>query len=405
MAANLPQNVADGLDLELVRREFAPDKNGHIYFNTGCCGRKSVSVLNAMARAHEALNLNPCHFTFNDNSAIEQARAAASRLLSVPEGNIFFAFSTTSALQIIMQSFLLDPGDELVTTDQEHGSLKTIAQYLSETRGIVVRKCQIKPAADGDTTGSAELCRDLLSLVNEKTRLVAVSEIVSYTGWRPDLTSLVENLAGRDIPFLADCAHGPGQILCRPDRYPLWVGSGHKWLGGPNGTAMAYVRSQLKHRLKPLALGDTYYTKRDLDALDLSQLEGTGTADHARWRGLTRAIDLHLSLGVEAVVSYQLKLAQYLRSKLEDAFNPTFRTNNQFDQCRRECTSMLNFKFAQERLKVPNLQDYLWQEHKIAVQLDYLNAVPGHGMRISCHISNSMDDIDRLIDALKCVIK
>jgi selenocysteine lyase/cysteine desulfurase len=244
----------------------------------------------------------------------------------------------------------------------------------------------------------------LLALVNEKTRLVAVSEIVSYTGWRPDLTALVGSLEERGIPFIADCAHGPGQMLCRPQNYPMWVGSGHKWLGAPNGTAMAYVRSDLKGRLMPVSLGDTYYTRRDHDIAQLSRLEGMGTSDNARFRGLTRAIDLHLGLGVEAVVSYQLKLAQYLRLKLEEAFDPTFRTNNMFESSISECTSMLNFRFAKSQLKVPNLQDYLWQEHKIAVQLDYLNPEPGHGMRISCHVSNSTDELDRLVGALEHVV-
>jgi isopenicillin-N epimerase len=314
-----------------------------------------------------------------------------------------------------MQSFLLKEGDELVTTDQEHGSLRTIAQYLSETRGIVVRKHHVRSSRqldpDFDLKSDAKLdnestthCQGLLSLVNEKTKLVAVSEIVSYTGWRPDLTMLAEELETKGVPLIADCAHGPGQMLCRPKRYPMWVGSAHKWLGAPNGTAFAYVRPDLAERLIPVTLSDTYYGKRDLNAADLSRLEGTGTGDQARWRGLTRAIDLHLSLGVEAVVQYQIELAKYLRHKLETTLGPQFRTSNSFESAPHECTSMLNFRFGPERLKVPNLQDYLWHDHKIAVQLDYLNIDPGKGMRVSCHVSNSKEEIDRLLNALASAV-
>jgi isopenicillin-N epimerase len=403
--AGMVSDVAmNRLDLEAVAKEFPPDKDGHVYFNSGCCGRKPVSVLEAMARTYERLNSNPCHFTFNDSSPVDQARASVARLLSVPEQNILLASSTTSVLQILMQSFLLAPGDELVTTDQEHGSLRTIAQYLAETRGIVVHKYAIKCNQETGTAGSAILCKDLLSLVNKKTKLVAVSGIVSYTGWRPDLSLLAAELAERGVLLIADCAHGPGQMLCRPDAYPIWVGSGHKWLGGPNGTAFAYVRDDLRERLLPVALGDTYYQCRDADPADLSRLEGAGTADQSRWRGLTRAIDFHLGLGVEKVVAHQIGLAKYLRHCLEEKLNPRFRTNDLFDLLPSECTSILNFRFTPERLKVQNLQDYLWQEHKFAVQLDYLSPVPGHGMRISCHISNTRDEIDRLVSALSNVI-
>lgn len=392
------------LDLQAVRQEYPPDKDGHIYFNSGCCGRKPQSVLDAMARADEKINTNPCHFTFLDNSPVDQARETVSQLLSVPKENILLACSTTNALQILMQSFLLRPGDELVTTDQEHGSLRTIAQYLSETRGIVVRRHAIDLARTAEVGASEHLCQGLLSLVNEKTKLVALSKIVSYTGWCPDLSVLARGLEARGVPLIADCAHGPGQMLCQPEGYPMWVASGHKWLGAPNGTAFAYVRSDLAERLIPVSLSDTYYAKKDANPCDLARLEGTGTSDQSRWRGLTRAIDLHLSLGSEAVVHYQLELAKYLRHKLEAGLSPQFRTEDLFDKEPQQCTSMLNFRFEPERLKVPNLQDYLWEEHKIAVQLDFLNIVPGNGMRVSCHISNSRDDIDCLLAALENVV-
>jgi len=388
------------IDLDVVAQEYPPSKDGHIYFNSGCCGRKPQSVLEAMARAYERINTNPCHFSFRDITAVDQARMAAANLLSLPAENILLAFSTTNALQIIMQSFLLKAGDELVTTDQEHGSLTTIAQYLAETRGIVVRRHAIPV----DEENSEAHCRSLLALVNERTKLVAVSEIVSYTGWRPNLDPLVQALNRLNVPFLADCAHGPGLIRCQPARYPLWVGSAHKWLGAPNGSAVAYVAPALAERLIPVNLGDTYYSKKDLNPADLARLEGTGTPDLAKWRGLTRAIDLHMSLGIDEVVQYQLELAAYLRERLIGSIDPIFRINHLFDNGAQECTSLVNFRFPAERLKVSNLQDYLWDEHNIAVQLDYLNVEPAHGMRISCHVSNTRADVDRLIDALGQVV-
>jgi len=390
------------IDRDVVAQEYPPSKDGHIYFNSGCCGRKPQSVLDAMARAYERINTNPCHFTFRDTTTLDQARQAAASLLSTASENVLLAFSTTNALQIIMQSFLLKAGDELVTTDQEHGSLTTIARFLAETRGIVVRRHAIPVGEESSETH----CRSLLSLVNERTKLVAVSEVVSYTGWRPNLDPLVQALNRLNVPFLADCAHGPGLIRCQPSRYPLWVGSAHKWLGAPNGSAVAYVAPSLAERLIPVNLGDTYYNVKDLNPADLSRLEGTGTADLAKWRGLTRAIDLHMSFGIDEVVQYQLDLAQYLRLRLKESLDPIFRISHLFANGAQECTSIVNFRFPPERIKTSNLQDYLWDEHNIAVQLDYLNIEPGHGMRISCHVSNSRQDVDKLIDALgKVVLK
>ena len=394
---------------DLVSAEYPVNEDGSIYFNSGCCGRKPLAVLKAVARANEKLNTNPCHFTFNDQSYSEQARAAVARLLDVSRENILLATSTTQALQIIMQSFLLKAGDELVTTDHEHGSLRTIAQYLRETRGIIVRYLHID-SDHSQSLSSESFCRGLLDLVNDRTKIVAISGIISYAGWRPDITILAENLQNIGLPLLVDCAHGPGQILCRPKNYPLWVGSGHKWLGAPNGTAFAYIRSDLRSQLAPVLLGDTYYERRMQDPAALSRLESAGTADVAKLAGLTSAIDLHLSLGSEAVIKYQLDLAKYLRQSLAQKLAPTFRTNDCFEIAPQECTSMLNFRFDGDRLRLKkraaNLQDYLWNEAKIAVQLDYLNSDPGLGMRVSCHVSNTKEEADRLVEALeKIVIK
>lgn len=333
-----------------------------------------------------------------DSGPFDSARLAVSQLLNVPTKNVLLTPSTTHALQIIMQSFLLNEGDELVTTDGEHGGLKSIAQYLSETRGVVVRSHHIDP-----NEGSKGLCDGLIGLINANTRLVAVSEIVGYTGWRPDLNALSEFVNQRKLLLLVDGAHAPGQGDCNPSQYPLWVGSGHKWLGGPNGTAFAYIRSELIPQLQPAALGDKYYVRRDADPFDLTRLESQGTSDVTRWAGLSAAIKLHLELGPELVSKHQKSLARYLRNQLQDRLAPNFRCP-EFNEDSKDATSLLTFYWPPDRLKVDDLQEFLWTKHRIAVQLDFLHDKPAHGMRISCHAANSTAELDLLVDALNSVI-
>jgi len=159
------------LDLEAVAREYPADKDGSVYLNSGCCGCKPSSVLDSVSRFYQTFKRNPCHFTFNDTAPVDQARLAVSRLLNVPVETIMLAFSTTNALQILMQSFLLEDGDELITTDHEHGSLRTIAKYLAETRGIIIKKYQFPSSNNVAANDSKTLCQGLLSLVSEKTNL------------------------------------------------------------------------------------------------------------------------------------------------------------------------------------------------------------------------------------------
>ncbi len=391
MAPNAETKV--DIDLELLRREFPPPEDGSAYLNSGSCGRKPQRALKAWSEGIARMNSNPTLYTFFDTPAWDAAKQAACELFDVPTHNLLLTNSTGQGLQLIMESFLLDPGDELVTTTHEHVITKTIWQYLKESRGIVVRQLNLEPVE-----GSEALCKGLLSLVTKRTKLVEVSEVDCYTGWKPDLTLLTSELESAGIPLLVDGAHSPGQIVCRPASYPLWVGSGHKWLGGPNGTGFAYVRSDLIAALKPVWLGERFY---NLPKDDLTRFEWQGTADIARWPGLAEACRLTIELGTEHIAARQRQLVSYLRSRLKDL--PEHQVRTAADEA--NSTGLFTVTWASDLVPVEDLRDALWEGYRVWTQPAYFYPNPGHGIRISCHPANTERELDRLIEALKKILK
>jgi selenocysteine lyase/cysteine desulfurase len=195
------------------------------------------------------------------------------------------------------------------------------------------------------------------------------------------------------VPLLVDGAHAPGQGLCRPGRYPLWVGSGHKWLGGPNGTGFVYARPELVSRLEPVWLGDRFYNYSDSEIL---RFEYQGTADVARWLGLASACQVSLALGPEKIAERQACLVDYLRRRLIDLPAHEIRT----PAVASEASGMLTATWSPQHVAVPDLREALWQRYRVWIQPDFFYGQPGHGMRISCHPANTYQDIDRLIEAL-----
>lgn len=381
------------LDRERVEREWPALEDGSLYLNAGSCGRKPTCVLEAISAGWKKLNFNPTKTTFFDQEIWNDARQSFADLLAVSSDNLVLTQNTTQALQMVVQSFLLLPGDELVTTTQEHGSLKTVARYLEETRGIVVRRYAVEPL-----NGSEVLCNGLLNLLGEKTKLVAVSEIGSYSGWRANLMPLESKLAAAGVPLLADGAHAPGQGPCLTKNYRLWVGSGHKWLGAPNGTGALFVKPELSDQLRPCWLGDRYYNQFDNP---LRRFEFPGTCDVVRWLGLTAACRLALELGPQAVADYQMELAAYTRRMLEQLPGTVIRTPDKPG----EYCGMIVATWDARHVKVPHLQDWLWNEHRIWVHPDYCYGNEAHGMRISCHVSVTKADIDKLGSALAKAIR
>lgn len=404
---NIPsmQTATLAANLDRLERQFEAvvaaefPRRQEIYLNTGSSGRKPTSVLQAVAEGTEKLNINPTRTIFVDTDHYASARHAAARVLHADEKRLLLQNNTNQAMHFILSN-LLGPGDELVITNQEHGSVNAISRLLEETRGVTTRRVEIDPFK-----GSANLCESMLAAISAKTRVVLVSEIGCYTGWRPDLRALQAGLPPR-VELVIDGAHTPGQRDCdlTAHNYRFWVGSGHKWLGAPSGTGFALLPPDVVPRFQPLLLDSEHYTKKDADAHDITRFETQGTSDVVKWWGLAAACDLFTRVGVAAVEEYQLALAQYFREEVEK-LRPQFRTANLYRENLDEATSMVVCYWPRERLLVEDLREALWEKHKLWVQPDFLSAVPGHGLRVACHYSNNKADIDLLLEALSAMVK
>ena len=386
--------VEDELDLDLVRSEWPQEQRDGIYFNSGSCGVKPVSVLSAIQNGWLRLNQNPTRMTFLESEIWERTRALASNLFGVNKEGLILTGNSTYGIQQIMQTFLINAGDEFICTDQEHSCVKTISRYLSETRGIITRQYFVEPS-----TGSEAFCQDILDMVDSKTKLVLVSQINCLSGWRPNLQALAGELKRLSIPLLVDGAHAPGQGPVSISRFPLWVASGHKWMGGPNGTGFLFVDSKYIDELKPLCIGDRYYDGNEC-ASNVHRFEWPGTCDLVRWLGMQAALELQVRLGPEAIAARQKQLQGYLRNAIAGLAAPIITTPN----VQGETTAILSLRWDSAQVHVPDLREYLWNEHKIFIQPHFASAVPGHGMRISTHIYNTESEIDLLVWALQRVI-
>lgn len=396
------------IDRNLVAAEWPKAQCDGLYFNNGSCSIKPQSVVQSMKDGWERLNRNPTLYTFFDEDPREDARFAAAELFDIPAENLLLIQNSTYGLQLILQSFLLKPGDELVTTNHEHGCINTLCRYLQETRGIVVRRADVDPLK-----GSVAFTKRILDLVGPRTRLVEFSEIDCYTGWRPAIDNLASELNRAEVPFVVDGAHVPGQGPCSPKEYPLWVASGHKWLGGPNSTGFLYANSEMAEKLVPLCLGDRFFdtapathpgqlADRCANRTNaLLRLEWQGTADPVRWAGLHAAIRLQQGLGPDRIAARQLQLVRYLRQRLSSLpIAPIFRTrDDQGENC-----GMVSLYWQQQDLLEEDLRAALWAKHRIWVQQDGLAQVPGFGMRLSCPVYLDEADIDNLVSALEKMV-
>lgn len=381
-----------------VAAEWPGPEDRSIYLNSGSCGIKPQSVLVALAEGYRKFNDNPTRITFLDEKIWQEARRASARYLDVEAAELALMSNSTQGLEIVLKSFLLNSGDGLLTTDEEHGSVKALARYLCEGRGVSWRAFPLKSAGQN----SEELCRGLISLVDEKTKLVLVSEIFSSCGWRPDYSKLAQELRARDVPLLMDGAHAGGQGPLKLADYDIWVGSAHKWLGAPNGTGWLYCRPEWQKRILAVNIGDRYFNDGQTA---LSRLEWRGTMDTVKLMGLTAACELFIGLGASDIARRQRELTEYLRNGLL----ALVKTSGKEIEIKTpgtagETSGLFTFIMPAGQNKCSSLLHYLWEEHKIWAQPDFFYGKEGDGLRISCHIMNTESELDKLLSALSRVI-
>jgi L-cysteine/cystine lyase len=167
-------------------------------------------------------------------AAQAELRAGYARLLGCDAADVALTTSTSEGVGVVLAGLELGPGDEIVTSDQEHPGLLGPLRAARE-RGVAVR---IVPFA-----GLAEA-------VGPRTRLVATSH-VSWVGGELAPAAL----ADLDVPVVLDGAQGAGAVPVDVAALgcAAYAAAGQKWLCGPDGTGMLYVSPAFRERLRVVA--------------------------------------------------------------------------------------------------------------------------------------------------------
>jgi L-cysteine/cystine lyase len=206
------------------------------YLNAGSDGPvPAAAVEAARAEIEREATEGRLHAHFERRGELVDAlRGRYARLLGCPADDVALTASTTDGLGTVIAGLGLAPGDEVVTSDEEHPGLYGPLLAARAHRGIEIRPVPLASIADA---------------VGPRTRLVACSHVSWASG------AMAPSLAGLDIPVVLDGAQGIGAVPVdvRALGCAAYAGSGQKWLCGPDGTGMLYVAPEWRERIAPRA--------------------------------------------------------------------------------------------------------------------------------------------------------
>jgi isopenicillin-N epimerase len=282
-----------------------PLEPGLAYLNHGGYGVTPLPVMRACEALRLRIEANPSRFMRDELPALLRRSATAlATYLNARGDDIVFANNASDAMNAVLRSFVLMPGDEVVTTSHAYGAVRRTLEFVTERAGARLVYADIPcPIRE-----KAEALDALERALSPRTRLAMLDHITSQTAIRMPLGRLVSACADRGIKVLIDGAHGPGQIAIdltalEQAGVHYYVGNAHKWLGAPRGTGFLWATQRRQAGIRPTVISHF------IDDGFTAAFDWPGTRDFAPWLCVEDALAFRARFGETAIDTHCRSLA------------------------------------------------------------------------------------------------
>lgn len=304
-------------------RSATPALQSGVAFFDGPGGTQTPQpVIDVMAAAMQAGLSNRGRLTQAARHADDitvAARQACADLLGVEPRGIVFGRSATEITFQIARTLATSwaPGDEIVVTNLDHdANVRPWVRY-AEASGATLRWARLDPST-GDLSVDS-----VVSLINERTRLVAVTAASNVIGTRPDVASMARIARAAGALFYVDGVHATAHLPIDATVADFWVCSPYKFLGphlGVLAASPALLETLHPDKLRPSP--DAVPERFELGTLPYEMLAGVVgavdvLADLVPGEETTMSRRERILRSMLAVEHYETELVGVLRAGLE----------------------------------------------------------------------------------------
>jgi cysteine desulfurase / selenocysteine lyase len=384
--ASEPHNFShEGADWADFRRQM-PVARRWAYLDHAAVASLSGPARLALSEWSEDATLNGTAFYRAWMDRLERLRQRAAQLIGATRDEIALVPNTTAGINLVAEGFPWQPGDNVVLPDNEFPSNQYPWMNLA-ARGVETRRVP--------TEGGRVPLDRLAAACDRRTRIVAVSWVAYSSGWRHDLDQLAEMAHGQGALLFLDAIQGLGVFPIDVTRTPVdfLAADGHKWLLGPEGAGIFFIRRQHLDHLRPMGLGWNSVTRcHDFHHIELTlkdaaeRYEG-GSTNVAGFTALDASLELLMQFGMEAISRRVLDLTDLACGRLEQIGAVV-----ESDRCGPHGSGIVVFQLPGRDPEAVRRQCY--------AQEVILSCRAGR-LRISPHAYNNASDIERLIEALQ----
>lgn len=398
--ANPKEIRLDATDLTTAewRKEWSfPD--GVIYLNHGSFGPSPRVVRAERQMWSDRLEDQPMDFFLRHmEERLDDAYEKLAAFLTASANDLLFVDNATAGMNIAAENTELKQGDEVLLTNHEYGAVMRIWRRACQRVGATVVVQPLPTAFESED----EVVEAFLRGVTPRTRLIVVSHVTSPTAVVLPVETICRRARELGVPV---CIDGPHAIAMLPVDFTkldcdFYTASCHKWLSAPFGSGFLRVSPRRQQNLQPpvMSWGGSLSGRK---AIWKDEFTWKGTYDPAAYLAIPRAIEFLDRVGWDTFRRRTHELARYARRRIVELTELEPHVPDNLDWY----GSMISLPLPPSGRPAPKhgrrdaLQNALWEQYRIEIPI-----VHWHGerfIRISCHLYNTRDDVDRLVDALR----
>jgi isopenicillin-N epimerase len=363
---------------------------GVVYCNTGTLGASPREVVDALVNGTRGLETRLAAWPYEHPegeplTGYEPSlgiRTAVGAFINAKPDEVAITQNATMSMNFLANGLDLAPGDEVISTDQEHGGCISPWRLKAKRYGIVGKELRLDDGTKGGADGVLKLFTDAMT---PKTKAVMFSHVVSGLGTRMPARELCAMIRDHGALALVDGAQAVGQMQVDVKGLgcDAYVASPHKWMMAPKGTGFLYIRRDIQDRFWT-TLASSHWDDQENGAFRFMQY-GTGAVPVHE--GLIAALQFIDKIGMPRIERWDTMLTKRLRDGL--ARIPKARISSPEDP--RLASAITTFRI--DGVKAKALQDALWARHvRVRPQSD------ARGVRLSAHIYMSPADVDTVLD-------
>ncbi|AWA31410.1 aminotransferase [Flavobacterium magnum] len=365
------------------------------YLNHGSFGACPKPIFEEYQHWQRELEKEPVQFITKKLPVLmRESRKALAAFVHCDPQDVYFLPNPTTAINTIMRSLNLNPGDEILASDNEYGAMDRTWDFFCKKSGARY----IRQPISMPVVSKEQMIAEFWKGYNANTKVIFLNQLSSATALIFPVKEICDRARELGLVTIVDGAHVPGHIdldisQLNPDFY---TGTLHKWMLAPKGSSFLYVKKDFQDQIDPLVVSWGYQSDMPGESRFLDYHEFQGTRDMAAFLSTGAAIRFlsEHHWREKAAQSKRLILTHY------KAFCHLLQT---------EPICPVTPEFLGQMCSIPirtgqptELKELLYNRYHIEIPVMKLNG--NFYLRISLNAYNTEADLDKLAAALQEIL-